>query len=106
MDLTRRTLLGGAMPAPQIRAAAPNWDSLRGEFPLQKDLLYMNAANIAPAPAAVWGAHPFAWRSSVRRLQKVDSGDADAVPHHPLREDRLDPQTILRVLDVALPDIE
>lgn len=54
MDFTRRTLLGGAMLAPQIRAAAPNWDSLRAGFPLQKDLLYMNAANIAPAPAAVW----------------------------------------------------
>jgi len=54
MDLTRRTLLTGAVLAPQIRAAAPNWDSLRGEFPLQKDLLYMNAANIAPAPTVVW----------------------------------------------------
>jgi len=54
MDLTRRTLLTGAILAPQIRAAAPNWDSLRREFPLQKDLMYMNAANIAPAPAVVW----------------------------------------------------
>ncbi len=54
MDLTRRTLLSGAVLAPQARAAAPNWDSLRSEFPLQKDLLYMNAANIAPAPASVW----------------------------------------------------
>ena len=54
MDLTRRTLLSGAVLAPQIRAAAPSWDSLRKEFPLQKDLLYMNAANIAPAPVSVW----------------------------------------------------
>jgi selenocysteine lyase/cysteine desulfurase len=54
MDMTRRTLLTGAVLAPQIRAAAPNWDSLRSEFPLQKDLLYMNAANIAPAPTTVW----------------------------------------------------
>jgi selenocysteine lyase/cysteine desulfurase len=54
MDLTRRTFLSGAVLAPQIRTAAPNWDSLRREFPLQKDLLYMNAANIAPAPAVVW----------------------------------------------------
>ena len=54
MDLTRRTFLGGAALAPRIRAGAPNWNSLRTEFPLQKDLLYMNAANIAPAPTVVW----------------------------------------------------
>jgi selenocysteine lyase/cysteine desulfurase len=37
-----------------MRAAAPDWDSLKREFPLEKDLLYMNAANIAPAPTSVW----------------------------------------------------
>lgn len=54
MDLTRRTLLSGAVLAPQARAAAPDWNSLRKEFSLQKNLIYMNAANIAPAPVSVW----------------------------------------------------
>jgi isopenicillin-N epimerase len=54
MEMTRRSLLGGAVGAAQMRAAPPDWDSLRREFPLQKDLLYMNAANIAPAPMSVW----------------------------------------------------
>lgn len=54
MHVTRRTLLTAAALAPQVRAANANWDSLRREFPLQKDLVYMNAANIAPAPTSVW----------------------------------------------------
>ena len=54
MDLTRRTLLSGVALAPQIHASPAAWDSLWKEFPLQKGLLYMNAANIAPAPTSVW----------------------------------------------------
>ncbi|MDX2153311.1 MAG: aminotransferase class V-fold PLP-dependent enzyme [Bryobacteraceae bacterium] len=59
MELTRRSLLAGAAAATQLRAApaAPDWNSLRGQFPLEKGLLYMNAANIAPAPAAIWRAY-------------------------------------------------
>lgn len=53
VDLTRRAMLTGVLAAPQIRAAAPGWDSLRNEFPTHNDLLYMNAANIAPAPTSV-----------------------------------------------------
>ena len=57
MQLTRRTVLGGALFAPQVRPSAPDWDALKREFPLEKGLLYMNAANIAPAPASVWRAY-------------------------------------------------
>ncbi len=55
MELTRRSLITTALAAPQLRAAAtPNWDLIRKEFPLKDGLLYMNAANIAPAPSSVW----------------------------------------------------
>jgi selenocysteine lyase/cysteine desulfurase len=57
MELTRRTLLAGAFAVPASHAAAPNWDALSTQFPLKKELLYMNAANIAPAPASVWTAY-------------------------------------------------
>jgi selenocysteine lyase/cysteine desulfurase len=53
MEMTRRSLLGGAVAAAAAKAGT-SWDVLRREFPLEKDLLYMNAANIAPAPVAVW----------------------------------------------------
>lgn len=54
MNLTRRTLLAGAA---QLHAATPTWQNLRREFPLDKDLLYFNAANIAPAPTSVWSEY-------------------------------------------------
>jgi selenocysteine lyase/cysteine desulfurase len=57
MDLNRRTLLTGALVVPQVRAAAPDWDALPKLFPLKSGLVYMNAANIAPAPASVWSAY-------------------------------------------------
>jgi selenocysteine lyase/cysteine desulfurase len=47
MPITRRTLLGSSLLAP-----APA--DIRGQFMLRKGLVYMNAANIAPAPAVVW----------------------------------------------------
>jgi selenocysteine lyase/cysteine desulfurase len=55
MELTRRTLLSGALAgsAAPLPAAAPNWNTLRNEFPLETGLVYMNAANIAPAPVSV-----------------------------------------------------
>jgi len=54
MGVTRRSLLAGSAIAAQLRAAAPNWDSIRAGFPLKQGLLYFNAANIAPAPNSVW----------------------------------------------------
>lgn len=54
MELTRRNLLSGALATSAAATAAPiNWNTLRKEFPLEKGLLYMNAANIAPAPVSV-----------------------------------------------------
>jgi selenocysteine lyase/cysteine desulfurase len=38
-------------------AAADEWSSLRGQFLLAKELLYFNAANIAPCASAVLEAH-------------------------------------------------
>lgn len=58
MPLTRRSvlthsiLLGAASPA--RAASAPDWSAVRKQFPLRRDIIYMNAANIAPAPDSVW----------------------------------------------------
>jgi isopenicillin-N epimerase len=53
MTLSRRTLLAAPLAAAPARAAKPDWSTLRKEFLLSKDVIYMNAANIAPTPAAV-----------------------------------------------------
>jgi len=56
MHLTRRSILGSTLllgaTAP-ARGTSPDWAAIRKEFPLRNDLIYMNAANIAPAPAQV-----------------------------------------------------
>ena len=57
MQLTRRSMLGNSLllgAAAPARGGPPDWAAIRAEFPLRKDLIYMNAANIAPAPVAVW----------------------------------------------------
>ncbi len=58
MELTRRTLMAGGalLGAGRLSAAtggAPDWARLPALFGLKKGLLYMNAANIAPAPVSV-----------------------------------------------------
>lgn len=50
MELTRRSVLGAAFAAAEAPA---DWSKIRAEFSLRKDIIYMNAANIAPAPARV-----------------------------------------------------
>lgn len=57
MTVTRRSIL--VQPAVMGLASAapsptPDWASVRRQFALRRDLIYMNAANIAPAPEIVW----------------------------------------------------
>ena len=57
MQLTRRSVLGNSLllgAAASTRGGPPDWAAIRAEFPLRNDLIYMNAANIAPAPVTVW----------------------------------------------------
>lgn len=56
MTISRRVLLAAPLPlaAAPTRAGKLDWSTLRKEFLLAKDVIYMNAANIAPAPASVW----------------------------------------------------
>ncbi len=57
MQLSRRWVLGNSLllgAGAPARGGPPDWAAIRAEFPLRKDMIYMNAANIAPAPATVW----------------------------------------------------
>lgn len=57
MKITRRSILTHSAVATLVPAAAdssPDWIAVRRQFALRSDIIYMNAANIAPAPEMVW----------------------------------------------------
>jgi selenocysteine lyase/cysteine desulfurase len=59
--MQRRSLLtlpaAAALAQTSTPAGDPPWPSLRAAFPLRPQLIYVNAANVCPAPAEVLAAH-------------------------------------------------
>jgi selenocysteine lyase/cysteine desulfurase len=68
MQPTRRALFGSTLLFPAA-ATATEWSSQRRHFLLANELLYFNAANIAPCPQAVLQAH-------ARQLQDFQANPA------------------------------
>ena len=56
MTITRRSLFQ-LIPAAAAAAPASMWKAVPGRFPLEGDLIYLNAANVCPASKEVLQVH-------------------------------------------------